>query len=198
MSIVPLVSGGLDSTLMVALMLEEGIEQYPLFLDYGQRFAAREWSACQNVLARLGAPGPTRMDLSGYGHLIPSGLTDETLDVFEDAFLPGRNLLFLLAAAGFAYVKASSAVAIGLLAEDTRLFPDQSSEFLEAAGQTLGVAFGVRMKVMAPLMAFHKADILVLAGERGISGTYSCHSGTAEPCGRCVSCREIAAARAEA
>ena len=197
MSIVPLVSGGLDSTLMVALMQEEGIEQYPLFLDYGQRFGAREWSACQNALARLGAPKPTRMDLSGFGHLIPSGLTDVSLDVFEDAFLPGRNFLFLLVAASFAYSKASHAVAIGLLAEDTRLFPDQSSEFLEAAGQAIDVAFGVRIRVLAPLMAFHKADILVLAGQRGISGTYSCHSGSAEPCGRCVSCLEMIAARTE-
>ena len=195
MSIVPLVSGGLDSTLMVALMLEEALEQHPLFLDYGQRFATQEWSACKGVLSRLGAPEPMRMDLSGFGRVIPSGLTDESLDVFEDAFLPGRNLLFLLAAASYAYVKSSNAVAIGLLAEDTRLFPDQTTAFLDAAGQAFEVAFGRRIRLVAPLMAFHKPDILVLAEQRGISGTYSCHSGSAEPCGRCVSCREIIAAQ---
>jgi 7-cyano-7-deazaguanine synthase len=40
-------------------------------------------------------------------------------------------------------------------------------------------------------MTFNKGDILKLAKIRGISNTYSCHSGTKEPCGICISCLEI-------
>ena len=53
MSIVTLVSGGLDSTLVAVLAREGGLEQYPLFVDYGQRAKNKELSACRAVLARL-------------------------------------------------------------------------------------------------------------------------------------------------
>ena len=46
MSIVTLVSGGLDSTLVALLARDEGLEQYPLFVDYGQRAKDKELSAC--------------------------------------------------------------------------------------------------------------------------------------------------------
>ena len=54
MSVVNLVSGGLDSTLIAVMMREEGIEQFPLFIDYGQRAAKREWDTCQEVHSRHG------------------------------------------------------------------------------------------------------------------------------------------------
>ena len=50
MSLVTLTSGGLDSTLMVVLAKEEAVDQYPLFINYGQRSLKREWQACQLAL----------------------------------------------------------------------------------------------------------------------------------------------------
>jgi len=195
MSIVPLVSGGLDSSLLVSLILDEAIPQHPLFVDYGQRFAEQEWSACTAVLSRIGAPPPIRMELSGFGRVVPSGLTNQSLDVFEDAFLPGRNLLLLLAAASYAYSQQSNAVAIGLLSEESHLFPDQTADFLASATHAFDVAFGHHITLVAPLMSLTKGEVISLATERGIHDTYSCHTGSSSPCGRCVSCREIAAAR---
>ena len=75
MSLVNLASGGLDSTLVGVMAKEEGIEVFPLFIDYGQRAAAREWEACMRVHRQLGLPEPTRMDVSGFGRVIISGLT---------------------------------------------------------------------------------------------------------------------------
>lgn len=54
MSLVNLVSGGLDSTLIGVMAREEGVEVYPLFIDYGQRAARKEWDTCQRVHAQLG------------------------------------------------------------------------------------------------------------------------------------------------
>ena len=54
MSVVPLVSGGLDSTLMSVLADDEGLTQYPLFIDYGQRSAAMEWQACRKLFSKHG------------------------------------------------------------------------------------------------------------------------------------------------
>ena len=190
MSLVTLVSGGLDSTLMSVLAKEEGLTLLPLFIDYGQLCREREWEACVNVHAKLGLPSPAKMDLSGFGHLIPSGLTDSKLRVNEDAFLPGRNFLFLLAGCSYAYSTNSSAVAIGLLSEETHLFPDQTKEFIEKAQIALNAAMGRDINIIAPLMGMDKHDVLALARKKGIEGTYSCHAGTLPTCGSCIACQQ--------
>lgn len=191
MSIVNLVSGGLDSTLVAYLAVEQGIEQHPLFIDYGQRAKDREFAACRAAMKSLGLPAPEVADLSGYGRLIYSGLTDTSLRVLEDAYTPGRNTLFLLTAAAYAVQRGADAVSIGLLNEDTSLFPDQTSAYLREAEAFLERAVARPIRVIAPLAAFHKSDVIQLAAEKGISNTYSCHLGEAEPCGACIACNEF-------
>lgn len=191
MSVVTLVSGGLDSTLVAYLAVEQGLEQHPLFIDYGQRARDRELSACQAAMKSLGLPPPEVADLSGYGRLIRSGLTDTRLRVLEDAYTPGRNTLFLLAAAAYAVQRGAEAVSIGLLHEDTSLFPDQTAAFLAEAERFLERAVARPIRVIAPLAAFHKSDVIQLAADKGVSATYSCHLGAAEPCGACIACNEF-------
>ncbi len=191
MSFVSLVSGGLDSTLIGVMAKEEGVTHFPLFIDYGQRAAHKEWETCKLVHETLGLPSPVRMDLSGFGHVIASGLTRKELDVKDDAFTPGRNLMFLLMGSAFAYQQGASAVAIGLLAEEFSLFPDQSPQFVEQAETTIAAAMGRQIKVLMPLIEFGKADVVRLAQAKGITGTYSCHTGNSEPCGRCIACLEF-------
>jgi 7-cyano-7-deazaguanine synthase len=190
-SFVNLVSGGLDSTLIGVMANEDYIDHFPLFIDYGQRAAAKEWATCQAVHRQLGLPEPTRMDLSGFGQIIASGLTNAGMDVKEDAFTPGRNLLFLLMGSAYAYQVGASSVAIGLLAEQFSLFPDQQQPFLVQAEQAIAAAMGSPIKVLTPLIEFGKADVVRLATEKGISGTYSCHTGDTQPCGRCIACLEF-------
>lgn len=191
MSFVNLVSGGLDSTLVGVMAREEGIEHFPLFIDYGQRAAAREWDTCQFVHDALGLPAPTRMDLSGFGRVIASGLTRQELDVKADAFTPGRNLMFLLMGSAYAYQQGAASVTIGLLAEEFSLFPDQKRQFVAQAETTISAAIGQQIKVLTPLIEFGKADVVRLAQAKGITGTYSCHTGNSEPCGRCIACLEF-------
>jgi 7-cyano-7-deazaguanine synthase len=195
MSTVVLASGGLDSTLVCLLACDDGLDVHPLFLDYGQMCAQQELAACREVHARLGLPEPFVMDLSGYGRAVPSGLTDARLRVNEDAFLPGRNALFLLAGAAYAYRRNADAVAIGLLSERARLFPDQSRAFLARMRALVATAMGRDIRIVAPLINFSKEAVLILAAKRGITGTYSCHAGMWPPCGKCVSCQEALAAR---
>ena len=191
MSIVTLVSGGVDSSLMALLANKEGITQHPLFIDYGQLGGKKELSSCRAIHAAYGLPEPVVLPLAGFGKVISSGLTDRGKDIFADAFLPGRNLLFLLAGAAYAYQANASAVAIGLLSEETHLFPDQTAQFLILAEAMLSLCMGRDIRVVAPLMKFYKSDVLELAKSYGLTGTYSCHSGHDEPCGVCVSCREL-------
>ena len=191
MSMVNLVSGGLDSTLISVMAKEEGMELHPLFIDYGQRAASKEWETCLAVHKTLKLNVPVRMDLSGFGAVIASGLTNFHKDIYRDAFTPGRNFLFLLAGSSYAYQLKAKTVAIGLLSEEFSLFPDQRLEFLRSAEQAVQKALNMSIKLIAPLIEFSKADVLALAERKGITGTYSCHMGTNTPCGKCVSCLEV-------
>lgn len=191
MSMVTLVSGGMDSTLVAKIAQEEGLRQYPLFINYGQRSRDREWSSCLKVMAELNLPEPIEMDLAGFGALIRSGLTDPNLHIINDAFTPGRNMLFLLAAAAYAYQNKADAISIGLLHESTSIFPDQTSQFLRDAENMIERSMGERIKILAPLASFKKAEVVALAEQKGIRSTYSCHMGEEIACGNCIACNEF-------
>lgn len=191
MSIVTLVSGGLDSTLMALLMKDEKVLQFPLFVDYGQRAKRMELEACFNNHKKFDLPEPKVIKIPGYGRLIRSGLTDSSLDIHDDAFLPNRNLLFLLVASSYAYQVNAAAVAIGLLNEKYHIFPDQTKMFIENAQQLISTSLERNISIIAPLMKLNKKAVLDLAKQKKIMHTYSCHAGGKKPCGRCVSCLEI-------
>jgi 7-cyano-7-deazaguanine synthase len=192
LTIVTLVSGGLDSTVMAVLAKEEGMNQFPLFIDYGQLGRDRELEACQSNFRKHGLPQPRIADLHGYGGLFSSGITDRNKHIYDDAFLPCRNLLFLTVGAAYAFQCNASAVGIGLLDEAFSLFPDQTRAFLSDSEAVLTRGLGKAVTVLAPLITFSKADVLRIASAKGITATYSCHAGTETPCGKCVACREYA------
>jgi len=189
MRIVALASGGLDSSVMMLLLKKEGHDLFPLFIDYGQLARETEWEACQKIGRYLNLK-PCRMDISGFGKTIPSGITNDNLDIEKDAFLPTRNLLFLTVGASYGYVKSAHVIAIGLLSNP--IFPDQTVEFVQMAQKSISMALGVDIKILAPLISLNKIDTMGLARKYGLpsSLTYSCHSGNKEPCGFCISCKE--------
>lgn len=191
MKLVTLVSGGMDSTLMSVLAKEQNFELFPLYINYGQLSYKKEWEACQQTHSTLGLPKPKKVNLSGFGRVISSGLTNKKLRIKEDAFLPGRNSLFLLTAASYAYRVGSKNIAIGLLTERFKLFPDQSKEFIKSAENFIKNELDYEIKILTPLMDFNKAEVIELLKAKKISKTYSCHSGYSKACGKCISCLEI-------
>lgn len=190
MRVVPLVSGGLDSTVLSVLVRDDGWDLLPLFVNYGQLNLEKEKGACFSNFARLGLPTPKYLELAGYGRAFPCGLTSVEKRIVEDAFLPGRNLLLLLCAASYAVQVDAEAVAIGFLDESLSLFPDQTRRFAKSAEATLSIATGKQLRVLTPLISLTKGEVVVIAKDKGISGTYSCHAGTWPPCGVCIACRE--------
>ncbi len=190
MSIVTLVSGGLDSTVMALLAKEEGLVQFPLFIDYGQLGKDRELNACISNFKHHDLPTPVIASLPGYGALLSSGITDPRKDIFEEAFLPCRNLMFLTVGAAYAYQCGANSVGIGLLDEAFSLFPDQTRTFLKDTQDLVSKATRRSLIISTPLMSFSKSQVLAIAKSKGISGTYSCHAGGEVPCGICIACRE--------
>ena len=190
MSIVTLVSGGLDSAVMSLMIKAEGVTQYPLFIDYGQLGVRRERAACRRIVRDHGIPKPTFISVASWGKTIGSGITSASFRIFEDAFLPGRNMLFLLIAASYAYRVQASSIAIGLLSDETAIFPDQSRDFCDRMQEMLAFALDKKFRILTPLKSMVKRDIVRAAEMLGVKGAYSCHSGRAKPCGVCVACRE--------
>lgn len=188
-----MMSGGVDSSMLAALLKKQGHEILPVHINYGQLAEEREWSSCVRVCAYLKLPDPVRFDLSGM-KVIPSGLTDRNLDVEKEAFLPTRNLVFLVAGAAYAYSRAVNVVAVGLLANP--IFPDQTQGFVSSVEACLAETLGTRMRVLAPFITLDKRDILKLAEKESfpLSVCYYCHSGGEVPCGKCISCKERIAA----
>lgn len=175
---------------MTLLAVQQGHEVFPLFIDYGQKAKDREYSAMISCFKTLGLPVPKVIDVSGYGAMVPSGLTSSEKDTYSEAFLPCRNLMFLTLGAAYGYEVGADTIAVGLLHDDTIVFPDQTSDFVKDAEALLTKSIGRQMKVLAPLKHMNKADVVGLAKKLGVSGAYSCHEGTEKPCGKCIACRE--------
>jgi 7-cyano-7-deazaguanine synthase len=190
MSIVTLVSGGLDSTLMSVLIKEEKIKQFPLFINYGQLSYKEELKSLQLNQKHLALPPFKIVNLCDYGRLIKSGITNKNLDVFYDAFLPNRNLFFMIVASSYAYELKADAVAIGFLNDTNHIFFDQTQEFIKNINKLISRNLDYRINFITPLIKLKKQDVVELAKIKGITEYYSCHSGKKVPCGQCIACKE--------
>lgn len=202
---VVLLSGGLDSTTVLAIALSEGLECHCLSVDYGQRHRI-ELEAAKRVAATLGAATHRiiTLDLRAIGG---SALTDD-IEVPKDrkpdpaeipvTYVPARNTVLLALLLGLAEVVGADQLFIGANQVDYSGYPDCRPAFLEAFEELASVAtvagaeHGVRYRVRTPLLEMSKADIIRRGLELGVDYglTWSCYDPTPEglACGRCDSC----------
>ena len=200
---VVLVSGGLDSTTVLALARKQGFACYSLSFDYGQRHRA-ELLAAERVSAALGdvEHKVVRLNLDSIGG---SALTDDAIAVPEEAtegipvtYVPARNTVFLAIALGWAEVLDARDIFIGVNAVDYSGYPDCRPAFIEAFERVANLATRVGVeeggiRVRAPLMDLGKDAIIRRGIELGVDYalTVSCYQATDDglACGRCDACR---------
>jgi 7-cyano-7-deazaguanine synthase len=201
-----LLSGGIDSTITLAIALAEGYDAYALSFDYGQRHQI-ETQAARRVANSLGAKEHrvATIDLRVFGG---SALTDH-IDVPKKrseteiahgipvTYVPARNTIFLAYALAWAEVIHASDIFLGVNAIDYSGYPDCRLEFIEAFETlaNLGTKAGVegrRFQIHTPVIKFSKAEIISKAVDLGVdlSLTHSCYDPSPEgfACGECDSC----------
>jgi 7-cyano-7-deazaguanine synthase len=198
-----LVSGGLDSTTVLAMAQAQGYACYTLSFDYGQRHRA-ELLAAERVSEALGdvEHKVVTLNLDSIGG---SALTDTSIAVPEEAtegipitYVPARNTVFLSIALGWAEVLGAYDIFIGVNAVDYSGYPDCRPDYIAAfeAMANLATKAGVeghQLTIHTPLMDMGKGDIIRAGIELGVDYalTVSCYQATETglACGVCDSCR---------
>jgi 7-cyano-7-deazaguanine synthase len=205
---VVLLSGGLDSTTVLAIAKSAGFVPFALSFQYGQRHVT-ELDAARRIAARAGVDGHVvaEIDLRVFGGSaltadidVPKGRTDGEMGAgIPITYVPARNTIFLSFALAWAEVLGASDIFVGVNALDYSGYPDCRPEYIEAFEQMANLATkaGVegtqRLKIHAPLMQLTKEGIIRRGLELGVdyAETQSCYDPDAEgrACGECDACR---------
>lgn len=214
---VVLLSGGLDSTTVLALAREQGYAPYALSFRYGQRHL-HELQAAETVARTLGAEKHVvaQIDLREFGGsaltsdlAVPKGRSvDEMGHGIPVTYVPARNTVFLSFALAWAETLGASDIFIGVNALDYSGYPDCRPEYISAF-ETLanlatkaGVEGTQRLKIHSPLMHLNKAEIIAEGLRLGVDYalTSSCYDPgpQGQPCGGCDACLLRAKGFAEA
>ena len=204
---VALVSGGMDSAVVLAIAREAGFDVHALSVRYGQRHTS-ELDAADRVSTALGAVAhkTVTVDLRSIGG---SALTDDIAVPTDDdghvmgegipsTYVPARNTIMLSVALGWAEVLGSTDLFCGVNAVDYSGYPDCRPEFIAGFEALANLATkagveGSRFRVHAPLMRMSKADIVREGLRLGVdfAQTVSCYQADAEgrACRHCDACR---------
>ena len=193
-----LVSGGLDSSTVLAIALEQGFECYTLSFDYGQRHRS-ELEAAKRISEIMDVKEHkiVQLDLGSIGG---SALTDIDIDVPETetsgipvTYVPARNTVFLSIALGWAEVLGANKIFLGVNAVDYSGYPDCRPEYISSFESMANLATkagveGNKLSIEAPLIDMSKSDIIKLGVSLGVdySQTVSCYQASLEglACGR--------------
>ena len=208
---VVLLSGGLDSTTVLAIARSEGFSVHALTFRYGQRHGA-EVEAAKAITRRSAVARHhiVDIDLTPFGgsaltadipvpkdrDLTPSSATANEIPV---TYVPARNTIFLSYALALAEVVGASNIFIGVNALDYSGYPDCRPEYIEAfekmanLATRAGVEGRARLTIRTPLISLTKAAIIKLGASLGVdyAATTSCYDPGpgGEACGRCDACQ---------
>lgn len=202
-----LLSGGLDSSTVLAIAKAEGFEVFAMSFRYGQRHSV-ELLCAREVAQQAGVAQHVIVDFD-LGQFGGSALTSDidvpkgrTLDQMGEGipltYVPARNTIFLSFALAWAETLGASDIFVGVNALDYSGYPDCRPEFIEAYERMANLATkagveGIQhLKVHTPLIHLSKAKIIQRGLELGVdySITSSCYDPGPEgqPCGACDSC----------
>ncbi len=202
-----LVSGGLDSSTVLAMLKRDNYEIYALSFNYLQNHLIEIEKIKQFVkLYNVKEHKIVNLDLSPFK---TTSLINKDISVTKyktsadignkvpNTYVPARNTIFLSYALGYAEVVGAQEIFIGAHVMDAANYPDCSLEYLQSFEAMANLATkmgieGVKTKVIAPLINMNKAEILRTGLDLGVdySNTISCYDPNEQghSCGKCHPC----------
>jgi 7-cyano-7-deazaguanine synthase len=192
-----LVSGGIDSSALLAELLAQGREVYPLYVRSGLYWEKVELSWLRRFLKAVRSPRlkpltVVDVPLSGLmsrhwsvdGRGVPAAKS-----AWTSVYLPGRNLILLGEAGLFCSLRRIPVIAQGILKGNP--FGDATPRFRKLMERITYEALGFRVRIVAPYAKLTKAQVVGRAAGLPLELTFSCLKprGSAH-CGRCSKCEE--------
>jgi 7-cyano-7-deazaguanine synthase len=204
---VVLLSGGLDSSTVLAIAHDQGFTPYALSFRYGQRHSI-ELDAAKRVAEQQGVAEHivADIDLRVFGGSALTANIDVPRDREESqmdteipiTYVPARNTIFLSFALAWAEVLQAADIFIGVNALDYSGYPDCRPEYIEAyqnmanLATRAGVEGSTKINIHTPLIELSKAQIIQRGMQLGVDYglTLSCYDPDdhGRPCGHCDSC----------
>lgn len=196
-----LASGGFDSCVLLADLLERGYEVHPFYVSSGFYWEKAElhWlkrflssSRCPSLKPLTIAETPMRWIMGRHWSLTGKGVPSSRA-AWDSVYLPGRNLLLLSQAGVYAATHGIPLVVLGVLRGNP--FADSKPRFFKDMESAINDALRSRLKVVAPYTKLGKAEVARLASRLAkrfpLELTFSClrPRGVA-PCGKCSKCAE--------
>lgn len=188
-----LVSGGMDSTVLMYLFKHKHIDFIPLFINYGQHCAAHELETLMHVVPYAYREKIEVLDISCIYKYSTSRFIREA-DLWkddikaDDLYIPYRNVLLLTVAASFAQTLGMDRVYSAFINSNHAKEIDCSSSFFDRL-EGLLTEYG-SVKILMPFRNMTKYEVGKLGIELGapIGETFSCQASKEIPCGACPNC----------
>ncbi len=192
-----LVSGGLDSAILLGEARQHHLRVHPLYVRSGLYWEADELRYLNRFLEAVHGPAlqPLHVldlpvaDLYGRhwsltGEDVPDGASPD-----EAVFLPGRNVLLLAKTLLWCHLRQIPALALGLLGSNP--FPDATDAFFGSFQRAVNEAVGGSVRVYRPYAGLSKVEVLRRGCGLPLELTFSCiHPSAGRHCGGCNKCAE--------
>ncbi len=176
-----LLSGGIDSTACIEFYLSKPFYVQAFFVDYGQVSIHHELKAVREIALYYDLP----LKIISCQNVSPK----------DGGVINGRNA-FLLFTAMMELNSPTGLLVIGIHSGTT--YPDCSGEFIQAVQSLFDIYLDGRLYISAPFLDWTKSDIWHYCLQRKVplNLTYSCELGKPQPCGICLSCKDLECLRA--
>ena len=192
-----LTSGGLDSSILIGLLLKTFDEIHPVYIRSGLVWEKAEifWLKKYLKVLRQKKLMPLTIldmpfkDLDPKGWAVTGKKVPDAVSNDKEVYLPGRNLLLLSKAATYCALHKIPKVALGTLSANP--FPDATLKFFHDFSRTASLALGFSFQIMAPFLRLKKNEVLKTGGDLPLHLSFSCLSPRRKkPCHRCNKCAE--------
>lgn len=199
-----LLSGGMDSGVLLAWACREYGKVHGLYFDYSSKHAAQEFAKALELSRHYGI-SLHRIELPFMDKLFSSSLLSSGREIPDGPYAPNnisstvvpfRNGIMLSIAVGYAENCGIETVLIASHSGDHPIYPDCRQGFTEAMAKASREGTFNQVSIVAPFAAFDKKGIAQLGRSLGFDFrmTFSCYKGLDRHCGKCATCLERKAA----